>query len=643
MIACGHDHATVADDVADSCRIGADNGKAARHGLERSDRKSLVPGREHVDVAGRQDLSEARPIVHPPVHELDTGRSTPCDARPKLWCVLPGADEQEAKIASGPTPDELGPAVEKRVEALASDLHLPVPHDEESAFGNAEHRPRRQPVAGAPCGEIDGIRDPRDAILGNPVALADAHSLGGWADDEPTARAKRERPNRSLEPAQLVVGSLKDPEDGDPDRATDTGRDVEPGVFVLLAEDRATSLVAERARQTQRWGSEVRREVCRPRPCDRHGISAPAEPPLERPRSEPTEEPRRRQEEQSGSRRSVRGPKRAGDMGCRADQERAHPYRSERCRIAEHPAAGELVAEGIERDAKAVQEVMEHIAPRHDRDDRLSDVRLIECGIGRACVDRGQGDNVDTLASGPLISSPEALAATRRSRRHPRFTQPDYLHLRALLDGLRDALATVRHDAPDVLDVWCGTRPYDDLLPPDAHIVGLDVAGNPYGVADVVSSELIPFPDASFDVVLCVQAFQYMPDAKHAVSEFSRVLRPGGTAIVSLVLGYEYERASPFEGRYTEHQLRAAFAAWSDVEVSENGGRSVAWGVLTGSLLFGLEQRVGRRLRPLVHPAFAVGYAAVNGVAASLGRLEHTDGTGAAFPMNLTLTARKPT
>lgn len=245
------------------------------------------------------------------------------------------------------------------------------------------------------------------------------------------------------------------------------------------------------------------------------------------------------------------------------------------------------------------------------------------------------------MAYGPVITSPEALDAVRRTRRHPSPTQPDYLHLRLLSAGLREVLAMRPHPVADVLDVWCGTRPYEHLLPPGARCTGLDVEGNPYGVADVVSNELVPFPDASFDLVMCIQAFQYMPDPVHAVAEFGRVLRPGGSAVVSLVFGYEYDPANSFEGRYTEHQLRALFAGWEDVEVREDGGRTTTWTVLTSSLLHGLEQRSGNGGRRLVGPLFRGAYATLNGVGLALARIEPRN-RRAVFPMNLTVVARAP-
>jgi ubiquinone/menaquinone biosynthesis C-methylase UbiE len=41
-------------------------------------------------------------------------------------------------------------------------------------------------------------------------------------------------------------------------------------------------------------------------------------------------------------------------------------------------------------------------------------------------------------------------------------------------------------------------------------------------------AELLPFEDASFDLVTCRLAFHHFPNPRRAVREFARVLRPGG-------------------------------------------------------------------------------------------------------------------
>src|SRR5215211_1951182 len=129
---------------------------------------------------------------------------------------------------------------------------------------------------------------------------------------------------------------------------------------------------------------------------------------------------------------------------------------------------------------------------------------------------------------------PPVVDRIRRSRRHPSLSQFDYLHLHYLAADLQTVLLQVEPPPRDVLDVYCGTRPYDDLLPTTARCVGLDIVGNPYGVADVVSDAFLPFDDESFDLVICIQAFYYVPDPVRGASEIRRVLRPGGTAVITV-------------------------------------------------------------------------------------------------------------
>jgi SAM-dependent methyltransferase len=240
------------------------------------------------------------------------------------------------------------------------------------------------------------------------------------------------------------------------------------------------------------------------------------------------------------------------------------------------------------------------------------------------------------------VEPPERVEAFRRTRRHPRMTQFDYLHVRYLVNDLARALRNVRGPVSDVLDVYCGTRPYDDLLPSDARCIGLDIVDR-YGVADVVTDEFLPFPDASFDLVMCISAFQYVGDPDHGVDEIRRVLRPGGAVIISVPLVWEYERTA-LEHRWTGPELEQLFDAWERVEVVENGGRAVTWATLTGRLVQLAEQRANRRRMVgwLLRPAFLAAYALINctGIVLDFAerRVARSDFT---LPMNLLVSARR--
>ena len=267
-----------------------------------------------------------------------------------------------------------------------------------------------------------------------------------------------------------------------------------------------------------------------------------------------------------------------------------------------------------------------------------------ESGFRRA-QEPGPGVGVDgAVGWGSAPFSAHEVSKMRRTLRAPSPTQFDYLHMRTLTADLADTLARLGDGARDVLDVYCGTRPYDDLVPPGARIVGLDVPGNPYGLADVVSREFLPFSDESFDLVMCIEAFHYVRDPVRGAAEIGRVLRPGGYAVIAVPLVWEYDRAQ-LEHRFSGPELVALFREWDDVTVVENGGRGVAWATLTGSIANMLEWHVPRRygLRMLLRPAFKGFYVGVNAVGALVDRAERRYARSSlALPMNLLLTAKRP-
>lgn len=229
--------------------------------------------------------------------------------------------------------------------------------------------------------------------------------------------------------------------------------------------------------------------------------------------------------------------------------------------------------------------------------------------------------------------SDEVIARIRRSRRHPRRTDYLYLHLRHLVDDLARALADVQ--GRDVLDAYCGARPYEDLLPDGACCTGLDV-DDAYGLADVVSDEFLPFEPASFDLVVCTQAFYFLASPVDAVAEIAAVLRPAGTVVITTPIAY------PGTSRlYSEAQLRDLFDGWDDVSAVASGGTAVARATLSGYLLHQVEKRLTGVARPL-RVVFPLLYVLVSWVGSLLDRVERRYFADDALPTNLLLKATKP-
>jgi|GEM_PF-786031 len=97
-----------------------------------------------------------------------------------------------------------------------------------------------------------------------------------------------------------------------------------------------------------------------------------------------------------------------------------------------------------------------------------------------------------------------------------------------------------------------------------------------YGRIDYVSEILaIPAPDHSFDVILCTEVLEHVPEPIKVLREISRLLRPGGRAFVTAPLGSGlHQLPFHFYGGYTPEWYRrfSAEAGMTATEITPNGG-----------------------------------------------------------------------
>jgi len=107
--------------------------------------------------------------------------------------------------------------------------------------------------------------------------------------------------------------------------------------------------------------------------------------------------------------------------------------------------------------------------------------------------------------------------------------------VQALVDHLGDL------NGKRVLDVGCGKGRYLRVLQhrwPDARLYGVDVSPRmlsacPEGVEAQQGTMLdLRYPDASFDAVYTVEALEHAVLVENALSELTRVLRPGGALVI---------------------------------------------------------------------------------------------------------------
>jgi len=128
---------------------------------------------------------------------------------------------------------------------------------------------------------------------------------------------------------------------------------------------------------------------------------------------------------------------------------------------------------------------------------------------------------------------------------------PYFLPKKLLREKIR-AAAPRAHGT--VLDIGCGDRPYRFLFRHVHRYVGMDL--NARRRPDVVgSAEHLPFRAQAADTVLCTEVLEHCAEPEKVLREIRRVLRPGGTLILTTPMSWNlhYEPHDYF--RFTRYGL----------------------------------------------------------------------------------------
>lgn len=125
----------------------------------------------------------------------------------------------------------------------------------------------------------------------------------------------------------------------------------------------------------------------------------------------------------------------------------------------------------------------------------------------------------------------------------------------AILAPLRVILANAQREL-SVLDVGCGEKPYEDCF--EGHFyVGLNYgmeAADPDVVADAMR---MPFSSGVFDVVFSTQVIEHVRRPWVMLAECHRVLRSGGTLLISGPFYWPLHEEPHDYFRFTEYGFRA--------------------------------------------------------------------------------------
>ena len=133
-----------------------------------------------------------------------------------------------------------------------------------------------------------------------------------------------------------------------------------------------------------------------------------------------------------------------------------------------------------------------------------------------------------------------------------------------------------------VLDAGCGSgRTLQELvgygvvsgieLDPDAAELA---RGRGFGHIEVGRLEELPWPDASFDLITCLDVLEHTPDDRVTLSELRRVCEPGGFLLLTVpayqALWSLHDQANHHYRRYSKRSLRVASdeAGWRVVRMT---------------------------------------------------------------------------
>lgn len=144
------------------------------------------------------------------------------------------------------------------------------------------------------------------------------------------------------------------------------------------------------------------------------------------------------------------------------------------------------------------------------------------------------------------------------------------------------------------LDIGAQNGPYGAFFP---NRVALDIRRG-IGVQVIGDAQAIGLVDAVFDVVLCTEVLEHLPEPQRAIDEMFRVLKPGGTLLLTTRFLFPIHDAPHDYFRFTKYGLRHLLRRFEVLELQEETDSIGAIAVLV--------QRLGMQART-IGPAGARG------------------------------------
>ena len=144
----------------------------------------------------------------------------------------------------------------------------------------------------------------------------------------------------------------------------------------------------------------------------------------------------------------------------------------------------------------------------------------------------------------------------------------------------------------NILDVGCGIKPYESLFLGSSYI-GIDIQGGGHKDEEKKPNKFydgshIPFDNNCFSYVISTEVLEHVFDPQKLLSEMARVLKPGGSILVTMPFVWP-EHEIPFDSqRFTRYKLLQIFkeVGFVDITISERAGVFRVCGQLISAFIF---------------------------------------------------------
>lgn len=171
---------------------------------------------------------------------------------------------------------------------------------------------------------------------------------------------------------------------------------------------------------------------------------------------------------------------------------------------------------------------------------------------------------------------------------HIQTKHPHYIHYYFLIRDIKEA---IRHFAKGAfLDLGCGNKPYETLYKPvTSSQIGCDIIQSNKNCVDVICPvTALDFAANQFDSILCTQVLEHVFEHDKMMQEVNRVLKPGGTVILTVPFAWELHEEPYDFFRYTKHALKELFERNGfEIEyIKPNGGKWAAIYQLRNNMMY---------------------------------------------------------